>query len=424
MKILYNLKSIFFALFAIVMLSACSTDDNSQQVGTLTDMSIMGAISGSDAENVKFKVEPSLGVENYMVGVVSQNEFEGMESNPEALADYIVENYGALVDFAFPDFCYIFTGYNSVDIADVWDLEPASSYVAAAFAVSSKGEVAGDVCCQTFTTNTIYDYSNIKGDVLLNEIYTVGNEDWVEFYNTTNSTINLAGFSLTAQGIGEELSTYEFPVGAKIEAGSYFVIDQNVDFDFGISKGGEYITLLDKAGDIVDELDFQGVSKDCSYGRTHDGADMWTTFANPTKELDNTTKIIVEPKPYYGELNLFVTKATTSNIVVKVERNDYKGTYMAFPCPLDQYNVYYDGDPYKLAMSISYSLLGEYTLADLTRAGVTYSRDATISNFSQLWTAFEDAKPGDEFVIIAFGLDEYGDTLTEVSYVTASLALE
>ncbi len=425
MKILYNLKSIFVALFSIVMLSSCSESTDSTQVGKSTDMSLSVVVSGRDANTLTFKVEPSTGIGNYMVGVVTQEEFDGLLGGDyTALASYLQDNYGALVNYSFVDYLYIYSGYNSVNIAKIWDLDPASSYIAVAFGVTDSGEVNSDVYYQEFTTNSILSYSDLVGSVCINEIYAVGNEDWIEFYNTSDKTINLGGFSFTAEGIDEAIDTYTFPSGTTIAPQSYLVIDQTTDFDFGISKGGEYIIFYDDNDDIVDEIDFSGVSDDSSYGRLTDGDSAWVTFISPTKGLDNTTKIAIEPEPYYGEMNMFVTKTTTSNITVKVERNDYTGYYIAFPYDLASFYYYYGGDPDSLALAISYSLISSYTLDQLVSYQVAYNRDATISNLSSIWTTFEDAEPGDEFIIVAFGLDETGDLTTETAFVTASLALE
>ncbi len=112
------------------------------------------------------------------------------------------------------------------------------------------------VCSQTsaITINEINYRSVNEGE----------NIDFVELYNSSSSTVNLSGWTLT-DGIG-----FKFPNGSSISAGGYVVVAANPSacqsvfsisnvygpFTGGLSSDGDDVELRDANFNIVDEVDY------------------------------------------------------------------------------------------------------------------------------------------------------------------------
>jgi gliding motility-associated-like protein len=155
-------------------------------------------------------------------------------------------------------------------------------------------------------------YSNISAQILINE-YSFSNingpidgfgdnEDWVEFYNTTGSSIDLTGYFLSDKS--SNLTRWPIPSGS-ISANGYLKVyysgrstvdGTDLHPDFGVTQTkGEWVILTEPGGNVVDSLKVIMVTQmDHSYGRTTDGAANWSLFVNPTIGTANTT-----PQNYY-----------------------------------------------------------------------------------------------------------------------------
>ena len=111
-------------------------------------------------------------------------------------------------------------------------------------------------------------------EVVITEISYTQNDDfdsgdWVEFYNSSSSDIDLSGWRLEDSSTNKE--AFIFPEGTVIKANNYFVVvkDQEKfskvysdidnlygDIDFGLSKSGETIRLYDANQDLVDRVHY------------------------------------------------------------------------------------------------------------------------------------------------------------------------
>lgn len=107
---------------------------------------------------------------------------------------------------------------------------------------------------------------NVHGDVVINELnynpFDDGPQEFIELYNPTDRLIDLEGYRFT-NGI-----LFEFPAGARIQAGGYAIVVQNQShrgwrtlenrvlgqYSRRLSKSGERVTLRAPDGRIVDEL--------------------------------------------------------------------------------------------------------------------------------------------------------------------------
>jgi len=95
--------------------------------------------------------------------------------------------------------------------------------------------------------------------------------------------------------------------------------------NFKINSSGEYLSLCDSNGNLVDHVDEKDLPSDISWGRQPDGSDNWFLFEKPTPGLSNTTPGLrnIAEKPsffhsggfYTAEFNLkLTTDSQTSTI--------------------------------------------------------------------------------------------------------------
>lgn len=132
---------------------------------------------------------------------------------------------------------------------------------------------------------------NTNAPVLINELLSTGDPDWVELYNLTNEVVDLTGYVLSDGG-----ADFVIPAGISIEANGYLVFladdgnivdEAGIHTNFKISSGGELMKLADAEGALVDQIDLPGLEPGTSYGRTVDGGDVWDVL-NPTQGAPNS----------------------------------------------------------------------------------------------------------------------------------------
>jgi VCBS repeat-containing protein len=100
--------------------------------------------------------------------------------------------------------------------------------------------------------------------------------DWLELYNTTESAIDLGGWSLTDKA--SDLDKWVFPAGQMIGAGGYLLVwasskDRHVagselHTNFSLSASGEYLGLVRPDGSVADDFgeSFPAQRSNVSYG--------------------------------------------------------------------------------------------------------------------------------------------------------------
>ena len=107
-------------------------------------------------------------------------------------------------------------------------------------------------------------------DIVINEInYNSSDEfdtkDWIELYNNGQESVNISGWVFTDEN---EDHRFTIPDTTIIDSGGYIILAQDVDaflsffeeaenvfgpFEFGLSGGGESISLFDISGRLVDQ---------------------------------------------------------------------------------------------------------------------------------------------------------------------------
>jgi hypothetical protein len=148
------------------------------------------------------------------------------------------------------------------------------------------------VCITLLITN-----SKLSAQLYINEICASNDNiniegifpDWIELYNSSNSAINLNGYTATDKIDIPNLWT--FP-NISIPANSYLIIAANgentgLQTNFSLSAGGEEIAIFNNQGVLIDHVVFGPQTTDVSYGRITDGATEFVYFTNPTLGISN-----------------------------------------------------------------------------------------------------------------------------------------
>lgn len=118
--------------------------------------------------------------------------------------------------------------------------------------------------------------------------------DWIEIYNSGETDVNLAGYSIT-----DDLNTkdqYIFPSGPStiIKSKSYLLIiaDDSVALgplhtNFKLSGSGESIGLYSPSLVGIDSITYTAQITDKSYGRLPNGNGPWQQLTTPTPNAAN-----------------------------------------------------------------------------------------------------------------------------------------
>jgi hypothetical protein len=115
--------------------------------------------------------------------------------------------------------------------------------------------------------------------------------DWVEFYNSGASAVNLAGMSITT--VTNNIRAFVFPEGTSIPSQGYTILyfdDQTPasgwNTGFGLNGGGDAVYFYDRSGVLVDSVVFGMQLDDKSIGRIPSGGTTWA-LCTPTRQSAN-----------------------------------------------------------------------------------------------------------------------------------------
>jgi hypothetical protein len=124
--------------------------------------------------------------------------------------------------------------------------------------------------------------------------------DWIELYNTSNSSFDLSGYHLSDDV--NRPDKYTFPQGSVIGANEYLLLYHTADelpgeycFDFGLSSQEKETVYFTSANTLVveeiDRIPFEKQQKNCSYARVWENGAYTKEFvvsAYPTPGFVNT----------------------------------------------------------------------------------------------------------------------------------------
>src|SRR5688572_19201793 len=137
--------------------------------------------------------------------------------------------------------------------------------------------------------------------IVINEILAHTDDpvvDYIELYNHSNNSIDLAGCILT-----DDLDTNKFIIGnISIPARGYVAFDQN-QLGFALSAAGETIYFKHPADSrVIDVVRFGGQENNVSFGRFPNGAPEWYRLATKTRGAPNDairqTQIVINELMY------------------------------------------------------------------------------------------------------------------------------
>jgi len=147
-------------------------------------------------------------------------------------------------------------------------------------------------------------------------------DDWIELYNSTDSSITLSGTYLTDDK--NNLTKWEIPDNTIIDAGSYKLIwcdDDTVQginhTNFKLNSNGEFLALVDVDGvTILDSLVFPAIVTDHSYGRNLQIDSSFYHFAIPTPNTSN----FIEPGEQTSKV--LINEIVALNETVQTDENN------------------------------------------------------------------------------------------------------
>jgi hypothetical protein len=124
-------------------------------------------------------------------------------------------------------------------------------------------------------------------------------EDWIEIYNPNDYPVNMSGYYMSdnPEVRNRWVIPSSFPDSVTIPAQSWMLYycdgDNNqgvLHANFSLSNGGEYAGLFSPDGfSLIDEVQWEFIGADTSYGRQYDGDANWIQFLVSTPDASNGT---------------------------------------------------------------------------------------------------------------------------------------
>ncbi|MCK4886782.1 MAG: lamin tail domain-containing protein [Planctomycetes bacterium] len=154
------------------------------------------------------------------------------------------------------------------------------------------------------------------GPVVINEVMSDNDKlvfddigadpDWIELYNPTDESVNVAGMYLSDSSVTWQIPS-TCPALTTIDAHGYLLIWADdtptngcLHTNFAISSSGEDLTLIDTDGTtVLDSISVPALETNVSFGRFPDMSDNWSLFDAPTAGGTNGvgfTAIVEKPR--------------------------------------------------------------------------------------------------------------------------------
>jgi len=227
---------------------------------------------------------------------------------------------------------------------DLIGLSPLTTYYFRCRAVNGAG-ADWAVPTESFTTLEVKDLAinefmaandggNTNND---NNWYPIANQvagredDWIEIINRSAGDLPLDGWFMTDDS--SRLNQWQFPDGATVPAGGFLIVyasgdgaadaNGNLHTNFKLSKGGDYLALVDPSFDVVSEFGLPGSEypsqdDDVSYGlHPVSGAPVYFSLPTPGAGNDSgglarvaDTKFSLKRGYYQSAISVEVTSAT------------------------------------------------------------------------------------------------------------------
>lgn len=143
-----------------------------------------------------------------------------------------------------------------------------SGYVTGSAEVTELNVIENSVLTAHFVRNSITESGVVINEINYRSADDFNPEDWVEFYNNSDETVDMSGWIFSDSGIGNQ---FIFQENTLLSPGEYLVLvrdslkfsqlfpevtNKTGYMSFGFSGDGELLRLSDDVGNIVDELTY------------------------------------------------------------------------------------------------------------------------------------------------------------------------
>jgi gliding motility-associated-like protein len=185
------------------------------------------------------------------------------------------------------------------------------------------------------------------------------NEDWVEIYNPTASTVNIGGYWLSNDITNPQ--KWQFPATAAVNANSYLLVLLSgagayapnqygyLNTSFRVTQtDGDDLVFSNASGTILESFDLGTLGAfqaNHSYGRTTNGAASWGIFTNPTENAANsgTTYAGYATQPSFniqagyqsGPINVSITAGAGESIYYTLDGSEPNNTSTPYLGPIN-----------------------------------------------------------------------------------------
>jgi hypothetical protein len=134
--------------------------------------------------------------------------------------------------------------------------------------------------------------------------------DWIELYNPAPVPVNLGGMFLSDDPADSQL--YRIPDNVMIDANGYLVFAADgepeqgpLHTNFRLGKGGETVTLIDRAERsfrLLDQVEYDGLAADATYGRLPNGSSTWQVLGAATPGSFNLDQPLIIQASVYAPI--------------------------------------------------------------------------------------------------------------------------
>lgn len=162
-------------------------------------------------------------------------------------------------------------------------------------------------------------------------------EDWIEIYNANDEAVDIGSLFITDDMTNPALSQIRQnePDSTTIPANGFIVLFADRDteqgvlhLDFKISSSDEQLAIVQLVGldtVIIDQVSYEELEADSSYGRTTDGGDTWKNLTYTpceTNSFSSSGKIeiasAVYPNPTTGYVYIGLTNAFGKDVRIQI----------------------------------------------------------------------------------------------------------
>jgi len=240
------------------------------------------------------------------------------------------------------------------------------------FCCSNNLSLSQNLLINEVVTNNLYSHFDDFGD----------NDDWIELYNASNSTIYLGNFYLSDDAtnyIKWKLPNISLPADSLV---IFYASGKGSDYsqyhtNFKLSSKGEQLILANNNDLPIDNIAIPRLKSDVSYGRVLNGNSEWGYFDSPTPKSSNNSSthypcLLQAPSAdknsgsYTGNVSLIVTHNDTSADI----RYNLRGNKPTFSDPILENDIILEDN----TENNSYSLIPTNPSLNFPMASYTETR--------------------------------------------------